>query len=824
MTEGTIASSLAVGFGDDAVTHLAPGEGFGIQSRLAIGQLLRSWLDARCLTPTELLHDHQALSSLLAEPRTVETALKPLLSAPGGPATPDTMQAIVDQVLARAAAAAAVLDGLTGAATPLAALRDQGMVPGRSAEQDHLLRAAVCRELAGCRTRVQKLALLVGLVVEDGNGGGDGGTGAGGGMATLVDGVVADLLGAGSVLTELFGPHPYLGVKLRRALDLVLTLLPRPAEVVGTPLFDLNRLLVEQRLPLARAALLDWVRGHLDSPLPLGSGRREEDIRLFHELLAMLATPGGFVGEGAMAEALVARYARRLDQDGGTALQSAIQGIVETLPNLLSRLYFLAAVACSALGRRSVDEVAVLVDAAAHNQTLIESAVFQPFDPPALQAALTRAAAAFDHAGLPEEVSRRVQDRITGLVDAFVMRGNFLELMDASEPSAVRRVQGLAAVIAAGLVTDFGGKPLIRQHMDRLSEPGASLARLAPASRLSPGWRQPPGRDSEIRLISRFGRYRCPYCFEAKRGGVLCLVCGYDETEGARPGVHLAAGTVLQGRYVIGRLIGQGGFGATYLGWDERLQVKVAIKEYFPVSLAGRTEGGTLKPYVAAHVGAFRDGIVKFVEEARTLTRLRYVKEVVEVLDHFEANGTAYLVMELLIGRTLQRHLLEEGGIIDYRRALGLMLPIAKAVHEVHRLGLVHRDISPDNIFLLDCGDAKLLDFGAARHCLGEALGALTVILKRGYAPPEQYVSNGHQGPWTDVYALSATFYCAITGRPPPEATARREAETLVRPSQLGINIPPAVEEVLLDGLALGWQDRPRDMKTLLQAFSRALS
>ncbi|MEI7610913.1 MAG: protein kinase, partial [Rhodospirillaceae bacterium] len=160
---------------------------------------------------------------------------------------------------------------------------------------------------------------------------------------------------------------------------------------------------------------------------------------------------------------------------------------------------------------------------------------------------------------------------------------------------------------------------------------------------------------------------------------------------------------------------------------------------------------------------------------------------------------------------------------IDYRKALGLLLPIAKAVHDVHRLGLVHRDISPDNVFLLDGGGAKLLDFGAARHYVGEATGNLTVVLKRGYAPPEQYGSESRQGPWTDVYALAATLYCAITGRPPPECNQRWLEDTLVRPSALGVAIPPAVENALLAGLALKWEERPRDMKTFLQGFNKAL-
>jgi len=847
MNDTTIASPESsagpIGVLDEAEPCASPDEVFALRSRMVIGQVLRPYLDAQCLTPTELLHSHKALTALLADRALVEASIDRVAAVQGRLSDQDARErgaillAVLDEVAARAARTEATLAGVSGRGPPFAVLqRDQGIRPGDSPETDELLLAAVCRELVGMRGWMKKLGFLVSLSRDD----------PAGRVAALLDGAVADLLGVGSLLAELFGPQPLLGTSLRHNLELALTPLPHLPEDADKPLVSLNGLLLAGHLPVTRASLLERALRQLRAPLSLGSGRREEDIRLFHDILSVVVTPDGVAGDGAMAEALVVRYARRLDHDlchdfgrdpdqgGAEAMCQGMRGVVETLPNLFSRLRFLAALARSGTGARAINELVLLVDTLFSNQMLLESAVFKPFDPPGLRERLERAAAAFEGAGIPDDVTARLRERITGLVDAFVMRGGFLDLMDAAEPVQAERVRALLAVLDAGLVTPFGGAPLIEHHITRLTErPAAEVA--APVARFAASGptgianpcaepEGPPGPDA--RLTARFGRHRCPNCFESKSGAGMCLVCGHDEGEEPRPGVHLPAGSILQGRYVVGRLIGQGGYGATYLGWDERLEIKVAIKEYFPVSLAGRAPGAcALRPYTDELVATFKDGIVKFLDEARILSRLRNVGEIVEVYDHFEANGTAYMIMELLVGRTLQRHLLEEGGTLDYRRALALILPIAKAVHDVHRLGLVHRDISPDNIFLLDGGGAKLLDFGAARHCVGEATGALTVILKRGYAPPEQYSASSRQGPWTDVYALCATFYCAITGRPPPEAVLRLAGDDSVpRPSALGIAIPAAVEDALLGGLALPWDARPRDMRALLQTFSRALS
>ncbi|MEI6559174.1 MAG: serine/threonine-protein kinase [Rhodospirillaceae bacterium] len=804
------APAQTVGLIDEVGLCQTVADYFSLRSRTAIAQLLAAQLDSLVLTPSELLHNHKALKALLAQHPLVEVAVGRVVALQGrrsGESIQGRREAIQNTIAAaleQAVLAERTLDSVAHKGPPFAVLqRDQGMRPGESREQDYLLLSAVCRELTAMRNWGLKLSFLVSLAGDD----------VSGRVAALVDGTIADLIAAGRVLNQLCGKPADAGVELRRLCDLALVEVQRPGDGGRTPLAGLNRLLRAGRLPETRTVILDRLRRLLRGGQPLGAGLREEEIRTFQEALTALVGPAGVAGGGAMAEALVLRYARRLDESSNTGLRQAMQGTIETLPGFFSRLHFLAALACSDLGQRAANELAMLVETLPNNETLVERTLFQPFDPVALAGDLKRAAAAFAVTPLPAGVRERLDERITGLVDTQVMRGNFIEGLDQAEPSLSRRIEAFRAVIAAGLVSEFGGRPLIEQHIARLTERPETIHPLADPT---------PVRDGQ--LVARFGRHRCPNCFEAKGGSGMCLTCGHDESEGPRPGVHLRAGAVLQSRYVVGRLIGQGGFGATYLGWDERLQVKVAIKEYFPVSLASRSSvSGALVPYTGDQVATFQDGISKFLAEARILARLRNVREIVEVHDFFEANATAYMVMELLVGRTLQRHLLEEGGAIDYRRALGLILPIAKAVHDVHQLGLVHRDISPDNIFLLDCGGAKLLDFGAARQCVGEATGNLTVILKRGYAPPEQYGSESRQGPWTDVYALAATFYCAITGKPPPDSNQRWLEETLVRPSKLGVSIPPAVEDALIAALALKWEERPRDMKTLLQALNRAL-
>ncbi len=169
--------------------------------------------------------------------------------------------------------------------------------------------------------------------------------------------------------------------------------------------------------------------------------------------------------------------------------------------------------------------------------------------------------------------------------------------------------------------------------------------------------------------------------------------------------------------------------------------------------------------------------------------------------DYFQENRTAYIVMEFIEGKTLKEVLTESGGRMDVETVLAMMKPVMESLEVVHREGLIHRDISPDNIMIDDRGKVKLLDFGAARDFLAEGERSLSVVLKPGYAPEEQYRSHGKQGPWTDIYGLCATIYRAVTGEVPAESLDRVAGEKLKRPSEYGINMGKAREDTLMKGL-----------------------
>ncbi|MDV3428439.1 MAG: protein kinase, partial [Bacillota bacterium] len=205
---------------------------------------------------------------------------------------------------------------------------------------------------------------------------------------------------------------------------------------------------------------------------------------------------------------------------------------------------------------------------------------------------------------------------------------------------------------------------------------------------------------------------------------------------------------------------------------------------------------------------SFNYGLEKYVEEARTLAAFSEEPGIVSILNYFMENNTAYIVMPYLEGITLKEYIENEGGKISYNKALDIMLPVTDALIEVHAAGMLHRDISPENIFITDSGQVKLLDFGAARYSMGEHSKSLSIILKPGYAPSEQYYTKGKQGPWTDIYAAAATIYKAITGENLPEALERLDEDTLKKPSQLNIDIPKEAEDALMKALSVKITDR----------------
>lgn len=312
------------------------------------------------------------------------------------------------------------------------------------------------------------------------------------------------------------------------------------------------------------------------------------------------------------------------------------------------------------------------------------------------------------------------------------------------------------------------------------------------------------------------------YCHNCMRpveeGCATCPHCG-------RPAVtlnaihQLAPGTVLQGRYLIGRALGQGGFGITYIGRDTLLNLRIAVKEYYPNGCSYRDHDVTdMVTITTMDKEVYHKGKRRFLQEAQTLARFIDEPGIVSVHDYFEGNNTAYIVMEYVDGVTL-KSAVKTGGRLSADTLLPMMKPLIEALEKVHAQGIIHRDISPENIIWLMNKKLKLLDFGAAREVSGDK--SLSVMLKPGYAPEEQYRSKGRQGPWTDIYALCATMYYCLTGIRPEESVERamNPGNRLKRPSELGATISPAQESAILRGMAIQANERYQTMQELCDAL-----
>ncbi len=307
----------------------------------------------------------------------------------------------------------------------------------------------------------------------------------------------------------------------------------------------------------------------------------------------------------------------------------------------------------------------------------------------------------------------------------------------------------------------------------------------------------------------------CLNCMRPIQSERFCPHCGYDQNCYKPSELFLLPGTELfRGQYLIGRVLGHGGFGITYLARDINLDTIVAIKEYLPNGFAYRTSGDTqVRYYGEERKELFEYGIEKFLEEARALARFQRYPGVVSVFNFFKENGTAYFVMEYIEGMTVKQYLQQAGGYLPWNTAVQLVMPVVETLKVVHEAGVIHRDISPDNIFLCDDGLIKVLDFGAARQAMGEQSQSLSVILKQGYAPFEQYSSSGKQGPWTDVYATAATLYKMVTGSVPPEATERIRDDSLRSAQLFKQNVPDKAQKLMLKALAVQPEKRLRNME-----------
>ncbi len=314
----------------------------------------------------------------------------------------------------------------------------------------------------------------------------------------------------------------------------------------------------------------------------------------------------------------------------------------------------------------------------------------------------------------------------------------------------------------------------------------------------------------------------CYGCFKSVNDEYsACPYCGFDFHSYNISDRALHPGTVLNGKYIVGKTLGEGGFGITYLAWDRYMEIKIAIKEYYPSNIALRDTsmygGNTLHVSSGSQNGDFESGLKRYVKEAAILSKFFNLPGIVSVKDFFYENGTAYIVMEYIEGISLREYLKGKGGKVSVNEALNIIEPIIKSLTVVHKNKLLHRDISPDNIMISREGKVKLIDFGAARYFVDDSDRSLTVVLKHGYAPIEQYSRKGEQGEWTDVYALCAVLYRMISGVVPDEAVERVHHDTLVPLRKIKKEIPKHIAAAIEKGLCIQAEDRLQDMQELYE-------
>jgi len=311
----------------------------------------------------------------------------------------------------------------------------------------------------------------------------------------------------------------------------------------------------------------------------------------------------------------------------------------------------------------------------------------------------------------------------------------------------------------------------------------------------------------------------CPNCFSRSFEGT-CSTCGYSDDNDIGDSSSLGRYTYIAKKYLLGRTIGNGRFGITYTALDIASGKRVAIKEYFPKGIATRMTPSTAINVSSQNSLIFRHGLRRFIDEAKTLSTLSDCAGIVKVDSFVEENNTAYLVMEYVEGHSLDAEAQKYGGRIPYKQAVGIFLSAAKALSCVHKKGLLHRDISPDNILLTTDGAVKIIDFASSRDFVSN--NSRTVFVKRGFAPPEQYSNTGNQGRWTDIYALASTIYTVMSGVVVPDAASRLSGEPLAPINRFVPQIPKALVAVFEKALELNYSKRYQSMEELSADIMRA--
>ncbi len=313
----------------------------------------------------------------------------------------------------------------------------------------------------------------------------------------------------------------------------------------------------------------------------------------------------------------------------------------------------------------------------------------------------------------------------------------------------------------------------------------------------------------------------CMGCMEQIGDDVAtCPYCGFNEGSLRQESYYLDPGTVVGGRYIVGRVLSYGGHTVSYLGMDAAENRKVVVKEYLPSDFSTRSEGDKdVTIYSGDGQVQFGQGLENFLNEANRIEHLQNPEGIAKVYDCLVENETGYVVSEYVRGRTLQQ-ILREGKKYSPQEASDFICKILRGLSDIHDMDIVHCDISPDTIIVTDTGEIKLMDFGATRYVTTANSKSLSIILKRGYAPEEQYRSKGKRGPWTDVYALGAVMYQMITGILPRESVERALEDDLKEPSKMGIEIPKDMENALMNALNVYQAERTPSARVFLEELS----
>ena len=320
------------------------------------------------------------------------------------------------------------------------------------------------------------------------------------------------------------------------------------------------------------------------------------------------------------------------------------------------------------------------------------------------------------------------------------------------------------------------------------------------------------------------GRERCVGCMKPLTAEGRCAYCGLQQDKYRPIPRCLRPGMCLRDRYVLGRVLGEGSFGISYIAWDCLLDTVVAIKEYFPASLVSRhiseeDEDTNVYIYEKRESQKYQESLKKYLGEAKSLSAYYDLDGIVSVRDFFYANNTAYIVMGYVDGISVKEYV-EKNGPIEGEKFLRMLEPVIKSLAKVHQTGVLHRDISPDNMLLTRDEKLVLIDFGAARKENINMTRSMTVVFKRGFSPEEQYRTRGQQGAWTDVYALCATAYYALTGKAPDESIQRVLEDDMPSLTEMtDVDLPMRQKRAFMKGMTVDFHHRYQTMDELYQGL-----